>query len=329
MASIKKLGNNWRVEVYKTVKGVVHRPTAVFKTKAEAQAWATQIESEILSGARGKVKAVTFGALLKEYAKKVSTKKRGEKWEVNRINLICKDEIALVKLADLSASDITAWRERSLKRVSEASVRREWNLLSAAVNIAINEWEWLDTNPFAKVKRPSDSVARTRIFSDKEIDLLCHTLGYEKDKKPKTITARVGCALLFAIETGMRMGEIAALKWSDVEKTVATVRTGKTQAATRRVPLSPEAQRLLKQLPKNGDTCFDLLSKQIDSLFRKARDKALLADLHFHDSRATAVGRLAKKLDILDLAKMIGHKDLRMLQVYYRDSAEEIAKRLV
>lgn len=328
MASIKKLGNNWRAEIYKTVKGVVHRPTAVFKTKAEAQAWAAQTEAEILSGVRSKVKAVTFGALLKEYAEKVSPKKKGSKWEINRINLICKDEIASIKLSDLSASHITAWRERSLKRVSESSVRREWNLLSAAVNVAINEWEWLDANPFAKVKRPSDSDPRTRIFSDKEIDLVCHTLGYENNKKPKTITSRVGAALLFAIETGMRMSEIAALQWSDVEKTVATVRTGKTRAATRRVPLSPEAQRLLKQLPKDADTCFNLLSKQIDSLFRKARDKALLADLHFHDSRATAVGRLAKKLDILDLAKMIGHKDLRMLQVYYRDSAEEIAKRL-
>jgi integrase len=138
----------------------------------------------------------------------------------------------------------------------------------------------------------------------------------------------VGAALLFAIETGMRMGEIAALKWSDIDKTVANVRRGKTAAAARRVPLSPEALRLLKQLPKDNETCFGLLPKQIDALFRKARDKALINDLHFHDSRATAVGRLAKKLDILDLAKMIGHKDLRMLQVYYRDSAEDIAKRL-
>lgn len=324
MANITKRGTSWQART--NCKGV--RRSGTFPTKAEAVNWATQIESEILSGVRGKVKAVTFGALLQEYAEKVSPKKRGAKWEINRINLICRDEIASVKLADLSASHIAKWRDRSLERVSEASVRREWNLLSAAVNIAIKEWEWLDTNPFHKVKRPADNPARTRTFSDKEITLLCHTLGYEADQKPKTATARVGIALLFALETGMRMGEIAALQWSDVEKTVATIRTGKTRAAARRVPLSAEAQRLLKQLPKDGDRCLELDSKQIDALFRKAKDKSLIKDLHFHDSRATAVGRLAKKLDILDLAKMIGHKDLRMLQVYYRDSAEEIAKRL-
>ena len=325
MANISKRGNKWQART--NCRGI--RQSATFATKAEAIAWSTQIESEILSGTRGKIKSVTFGALLREYAEKVSPKKRGAKWEITRITMICRDEIASVKLSDLSASDIAQWRDRSLKRVSEASVRREWNLLSAAVNIAITEWEWLSVNPFSKVKRPTGAPPRDRTFSDHEIELLCHTLGYEADKKPQTLTARVGAALLFAIETGMRAGEIVALKWSDVAKTVATVRIGKTEAAARQVPLSPNAQKILENLPKNGDSCFCLNSKQIDALFRKAKEKALIKDLHFHDSRATAVGRLAKKLNILDLAKMIGHKDLRMLQVYYRESAEDIAKSLI
>lgn len=325
MANITKRGSNWQART--NCKGI--RQSATFATKAEAVAWSAQIENEILSGQRGKVKAVTFGALLKEYAEKVSPKKRGAKWEITRIAMICRDEIASVKLADLSASDIAKWRDRSLQRVSEASVRREWNLLSAAVNIAIKEWEWLSVNPFSKVKRPTGSAPRERTFSDHEIELLCHTLGYDIEKKPQTITARVGAALLFAIETGMRAGEIVALKWSNVAQTVATVKSGKTEAAARRVSLSPKAQQILENLPKEGDSCFGVEAKQIDALFRKAKDKALLTDLHFHDSRATAVGRLAKKLNILDLARMIGHKDLRMLQIYYRDTAEEIAKRLV
>jgi len=324
MANITKRGNNWQART--NCKGV--RQSATFPTKAEAVAWATQVENEILSGARGKVKAVTFGKLLQEYAEKVSPSKRGGKWEITRIALICKDEIALVKLSELSGPDFAKWRDRRLQSVSAASVRREWNILSAAINIAIKEWEWLSVNPMMSVKRPVSPPSRERIFTDTEIELLCHTLGYDANKKPQTVTARVGAAMLFAIETGMRAGEIVALKWSDVDKTVVQVRQGKTDAATRRVPLSKAAQSILGNLPKDSEFCFDINTKQIDSLFRKARDKALIEGLHFHDTRATAVTRLAKKVGILDLAKMIGHKDLRMLQIYYRDSAEEIAKRL-
>ncbi len=53
-----------------------------------------------------------------------------------------------------------------------------------------------------------------------------------------------------------------------------------------------------------------------------------MKDLHFHDLRHLAITRLAKKLPILDLARMVGHKDLRMLQIYYNESAEAIAQML-
>ncbi len=75
----------------------------------------------------------------------------------------------------------------------------------------------------------------------------------------------------------------------------------------------------------------------LDALFRKAKDKALIKDLHFHDTRAEAITRLADKfvrsgkqkgLDILDLAIMTGYGDLKSLKIYYRKPASEIAKRL-
>ena len=48
----------------------------------------------------------------------------------------------------------------------------------------------------------------------------------------------------------------------------------------------------------------------------------------FHDARATAITRLAKKVDVLTLARIVGHKNLSQLMVYYRESAEDIAKKL-
>ena len=51
--------------------------------------------------------------------------------------------------------------------------------------------------------------------------------------------------------------------------------------------------------------------------------------IHFHDTRAEALTRLSKKLDALRLAKISGHKDLRiLLATYYRESAEDVARLL-
>lgn len=55
----------------------------------------------------------------------------------------------------------------------------------------------------------------------------------------------------------------------------------------------------------------------------------MLPDLHFHDSRATALTHLAKRVPVEVLAKISGHKGIALLvNVYYRESAEDIAKRL-
>lgn len=326
MASIKKIGVNWRALVKKTVNGVVYRPTAVFSTKAEALAWAAQTEADIGSGKRGQTKAVTLGKLLERYAEEESPKHKGTIWEQNLIKRLSNMPIYSIKLSDLTADDFGKWRNSRLKSVAESTVRREWILLSSAINVAIKEWGWLSISPLIGVKRPKDAAPRVRLFSDKEIELLTYTLGV--DGVPKTITARVGYAMLFALETGMRSGEIVNLRWKDIQGRVATVREGKTASAKREVPLTTEAARILSILPKKADTCFDITDDQRDALFSKAKRKAGITGLHFHDSRANACTKLAKQIDILSLAKMIGHKNINQLQVYYRDTAEEIAKRL-
>lgn len=48
----------------------------------------------------------------------------------------------------------------------------------------------------------------------------------------------------------------------------------------------------------------------------------------FHDSRAEAIWRLSKKLDVMELARMIGHRDIRSLMFYYNADPGELADRL-
>lgn len=325
MASFRKKNNGWEASVCR--KGV--RRSRTFDTKSEAQHWAADIEREILDGLDGKIPDKTFGELLDRYADEVSTTKRGAEWELKRIKALGRDDITDIKLVNLKPEHFAAWRDRRLRVVTAGTVLREWNLLRHAANVAINEWGWLKDNPIKGVKRPAQPLPRDRLISDDELERLLYALGYDFEKQPVTISARVGAALLFAIETAMRAGEVCGLNWRDVDLDRRVAMLWQTKNGHKReVPLSTEAIRILNQLTRCNDSVFDLQTSQIDSLFRKAKKMALIDDLHFHDTRHTAITRLAKKLNILELARMVGHRDLRQLQVYFNMPAEEIAKRL-
>lgn len=329
MASIKPHNGKWRVFIFK--HGI--RKTMVFDVKAKATAWAVQAEADIIAGKHGDIPNKTFGQLLEKYRDEVSPSKKGERWERLRINLIMRDEIAKVKLADLRQPDFAAWRDRRLVEVSPASVRREWVLLSSACSTALKEWHWLKDHPMRGVKIPQHGKPRDRTATQDELDRLAVALGYHRDIAPRSVGARVGAAMLFAVESAMRAGEIAALNWKDVHIAKRFLRVagheggGKTEAAIRDVPLSPEAIRLLRQAGGESSV-FQLTTAQIDANFRKAKKLAGVEGLTFHDLRHTAITRLARKLDVLDLARMVGHRDLRQLMIYYNASAEDMANRL-
>jgi integrase len=53
-----------------------------------------------------------------------------------------------------------------------------------------------------------------------------------------------------------------------------------------------------------------------------------ISTLHFHDSRHEACTRLSNKLTVLELARVIGHRDLKSLLIYYNPTPEELAAKL-
>ena len=326
MATYEKRGDKIRAKVEK--RGVIKSKT--FSTMRDARAWATTFEAEILAGKSGNLPDKTFGELLLRYAEGMDAERR--RADILRINrLVRDDKLASINVREINSTHVAEWRDRRLTQVSAASVRREWNLLSPACKVAIKEWHWLKENPFSEVKRPQKPEARTRTPTLEEIAQIRHVSGY--DENCDTQTARVCAAFLFSIETGMRIGEICNIKPEDVHLdeswlrvTGSAVGARKTRGSVRDVPLSEEAKRILRQVECN----FRFTSSNVvDALWRtKILAKTTISNLHFHDARAEAVTRLSKKLDILALARMIGHTDLRSLQVYYRPSAADVAKLL-
>lgn len=319
MASIRKLKTGYRAEVAR--KDV--RKSKMFPTRQAAKDWAAREEYKILNADKV-IAEMKLGEVFDRYAREVSPGKRGARWEMIRLEKFQRDPISETPLRDLTPDLFGKWRDRRLREVAPASVIREMQLMSAALNAARREWGLIATNPLSDVRKPPKPPARDRLPTDDEIERMRHSAGEDLTKA----TARAFHAFLFAIETAMRAGEIAGLEWDrvDLNKRVARLIHTKN-GRPRDVPLSPEAVRLLEALPYS-DPVFGLNSRQLDALFRKLRDRAGVVGLTFHDSRHSAVTRLSKKLDVLDLARMVGHTDIRQLLTYYNESAEDLARRL-
>lgn len=335
MASYAKRTNGWRAQV--AIQGV--RESRVLSTKAEAIAWATAREAEIRAGkATGIQAGRTVGDAFDRYEKEVSATKRGQRFEQLRLAAIGNWQINGKSLRDMRLVDATSevlgkWRDHRLNtdKMSGSTVNRELNLLSNVFAVAAKEWKWIATSPTTDVRRPKESEPRDRLYTDDEIERICFALGFDLDgeEEAETVSQRIAVAFLFAIETAMRAGEICGLAQRDISGRVATL-TETKNGTKRRVPLSKRAVELLELLPPpEGDgTLFGVTTKSLDALFRKARTRAGVDDATFHDTRHLAITRLAKKLGVLDLARMVGHRDLKQLQVYYNESAEAMAERL-
>ena len=321
---VRKQREKWRVEIQRN--GV--RVSAVFETKSAATQWGIREEAALIAESRGAFPKRTFAEALDRYVEKVSALKAGEKFERARLEALKRDfpDLAGKVLAKLTTADLVAWRDARLAKVSKGSVQRDINLLSHVFTKARDEWKWVGESPLKGMQAPGDNPPRDRLPTNSEIRRILRWLGHITGRLPTTKQQEAAFAFLLALRTGMRAGEVLQLGPTTMAGSVATV-THKMQHLTgkpRKVPLSRHALRLLRGFPG-----FTVSSESLDALFRKARDSLLIEDLHFHDARAAALTRFSRKVDVLELARISGHKDLRVLmQVYYRASSEDIAGRL-
>ena len=100
---------------------------------------------------------------------------------------------------------------------------------------------------------------------------------------------------------------------------------------SRDVPLSPQALELLRDLPRNREdqVVFPLHFEALNSSWRRACSKADIIDLGFHDLRNEATSRFFEKgLNVMEVAAITGHKDLRILQRYTHLWVEDPARKL-
>jgi len=140
--------------------------TATFKRKTDAKRWITQTEAAIREGRHFKTseaKRHTLNELIKRYIRDVlPTKPKSEKKQINQLKW-WDEKLGAYTLADITPVKIAEVRDELLNGItyrgtqrSPATVNRYLAVLSHAFTVAVKEWGWVESNPLAKVRRPSD-----------------------------------------------------------------------------------------------------------------------------------------------------------------------------
>lgn len=314
MASIRKINGKWRADV----RLVGLSKSKRFDTKYEAQAWALELE-QAHGKSGGLVQGKTVGDAFRRYMQEETPQRKGQKFERTRLTAFCRDDLANVVLADLKHSDLQRWADA--RDVKPATVKRELGLIGSVLRTARLKWKWIATEPMRDVRKPKSPPGRERIATKDEIKRILLTL----EPYPQ-----FAWAVRLALETAMRQGEIWGLQWENIHLDKRYLRLTDTKnGKPRDVPLSTEAVRIFKEMgvQKKG-AVFHGSQASLEVTYRRCVKLAGIEGLTFHDLRHTAITALARKIDVLDLARAVGHRDLRSLMPYYNAPASEIAKRL-
>ena len=177
--------------------------------------------------------------------------------------------------------------------------------------------------PLAKTARPKIPQGRTRRLQDgEEVRLL---------EAAKAYGGEIGLIITWAIETAMRRGEIAAMRWEHLDKKARVLLIPETKTGTpRRVPLSSKALQVLDTLPRQIDgSVWSMRADSISQAFERVCKTAGIEGLTFHDLRHEATSRLFEKgLNPMEVAAITGHKTLQMLKRYTHLRAEDLVGRL-
>lgn len=252
-------------------------------------------------------------------------------------------------IRDISLNELSIETGKKLltdlqKKLSNSTIQVIFRILNKCLNHA-KKLGKINVNPFSELKIPKKKQRKIRALSLSEQKNVMAIAA--KEKKGYGIPA------LLALYSGMRIGEIAALKWSDIDfdanlinvshtyqripiidkqrKTQLVLTDSKTDASVRIIPMSKTLKKLLLTHRKhskgafvfstNGQPCEPRL---LTYHFHQIRRKAGLLHIHFHQLRHTFATRcLEANKDIPSVSAILGHASTQMTLDTYVDAMLE------
>jgi integrase len=206
------------------------------------------------------------------------------------------------------------------EEASDWTARKYFAALASAFETA-KRWNCISINPFRNVKKPQIREIQPVYFTQEDIQLLLVTI---KDKNFKELCL---CALL----TGMRLGELLSLEWSQIDFVKKVIFIKNTESFTtksrknRIVPMTDDLWKMLALRKERADTALVFHSKgkklkdgSISQKFKKIVRKAKLDDrLHFHSLRHTFTSWMVQKgVSLYAVKEILGHSDFKTTQIY-------------
>ena len=326
-----------------TNRGVRYRIKLEAQNRAQAKQMAADAEYKILSGNYDYLKKETKKTLREvadRYIEFAKSEKKSWDRDVISLNNILEMEIDNKKLGDYYVDQIKVVhvqkyqirRKRELDKKFEkrgineqdrnyATVNRELACLKHIFNIAI-EWEIVQKNPVAsKVIKFSKEIERERTLTDEEFRLLLtNSAGH------------LNLAIIIALNTGMRLGEILNLPWQNIDLTERKIYIIHTKNGENRdVPINDYLHSILINETKGNEyLIYNRNGKPIKSIktaWNTLKNKLGINDLRFHDLRHTAATRMAKgKATESVIAKILGHKRRSITSRYINPMWDEMVE---
>jgi integrase len=328
VASLIKVNGKYHVRV--RIKG--HKTVCSnFVYKADALKWSAETERSIRLGTfdddEDKQDDKTLGELLQRYSEEISKNKKSCASERKRIRTLQKLDIALLKISEIDKNVFARFRDDRLKTVTPSTCLRDLSIFSHMINVANRDWGYnIPENPIVHISKPQANKSRNRRLEDGEESRLFSALAASEN-------TWISPLVRFAIETAMRRGELLSLRWENVFISKRFVHLPDTKNGNSRdVPLSPTALSILESLhgASSAGVVFPVHFEGIKGLWKTVLKRADITDLRFHDLRHEATSRFFEKgLNVMEVAAITGHKDLRMLQRYTHLRAEDLALKLI
>jgi integrase len=194
----------------------------------------------------------------------------------------------------------------------------------------------LPTNPAAEVEKPpARHSGDIDVFTPEEVMALVRAAASEQD----------AAIYLTAAFTGLRRGELLALRWRDVDFAGQAIRVRASYAASalttpksgkvRSVPMAPDVAEALTKLGQRPGWAADddlvfvgqagsyLDGRALRRRYDKALERAGLRKLRFHDLRHTFGTRMIAKADIRRVQEWMGHADIQTTMKYLHYAPRE------
>jgi integrase len=286
-----------------------------------------------------------MAALVKRYREVYGNKKKSREREKSILDGIEK-QFGRWFVREFGGAEIQGWYDRlvAVKGLSEGTALRHFNVMHHMMGKAATIWAketGIDRNPadLVEVVRPDDQ--RERYLAAAEMRRLKQCLDaklYRRGTRAINRTFhRLRLLVLIALATGMRMAEIFALERSDVryDEELIAVRAKLKRGKVRYVPLAPELAEELRRCPAvpGEDRIFPPRCgakgerQRVERSFAALLELAGIADFRFHDLRHTfASWYMMNGGDLYELAKILGHANIKMTERYAKLARKHIAR---